>query len=197
MNSWHEAFQTCRYYHPETIKQAGQLLRNKVYQYMKGGWVLEVGAGSGWNAMFLTEQGCQVVTLDLNVQVLKKHRKHIMIVKGDIHHQPFRDNTFTVSYSQGVYEHFNDNDIKNGLKESLRVAETVIFEVPSEKWPQAESSTWTYGDERFLTYSHWKSLVSDYEICDVYGWGWLPKYRKYLKFTRFANNFGFTIKKLQ
>jgi len=47
---------------------------------------------------------------------------------------PFREKSFEVASSQGLYEHFNDDDIETLLKESSRVCNITIIDVPLEGW---------------------------------------------------------------
>ena len=55
-----------------------------------------------------------------------------------------------------MLEHFSDDDIVKILKEELRIANTVIFGVPSKYFNDNE---FMYGDERYLTEHKWRELI--------------------------------------
>ena len=76
--------------------------------------------------------------------------------KGDILNLKYKTNTFNVSYSNGVLEHFNDEDIVDTLKQQMKISEYVIFGIPSTYFNMNEKML---GNERGLTIQEWKNLI--------------------------------------
>ncbi|RKZ17124.1 class I SAM-dependent methyltransferase [bacterium] len=77
--------------------------------------VLEVGAGTGRDAVTLAKAGAEVWTLDyvagslkLTAQAADKAGVDIRTVCGDGTGSPFADGTFDVVFHQGLLEHFRD-----------------------------------------------------------------------------------------
>jgi ubiquinone/menaquinone biosynthesis C-methylase UbiE len=77
--------------------------------------ILEVGAGTGRDAVALARAGAAVVTLDyvvgslaLTVKAAGSAQVKLDPVGGDGLHMPFRDAVFDVVFHQGLLEHFRD-----------------------------------------------------------------------------------------
>jgi len=88
--------------------------------------VLEVGAGSGRDAVTLAAAGATVLTLDYVAGSLDLTRKAagsagatVSPVNGDALCKPFPDNSFDLVFHQGLLEHFRDP--LPLLREDLRV----------------------------------------------------------------------------
>ncbi len=83
-------------------------------------------AGSGLSAIVITlrERGYQVQGLDYAVNALLTSRRYddsLPLAAGDVHHLPYRDNSFGSYLSFGVLEHF-----EQGMLPALREAYRVI-----------------------------------------------------------------------
>lgn len=81
----------------------------------KGKKILEVGAGSGSDAIMLAKKGAVVTTLDFSSQstkicrlLAKKEGTKIKAVTADCQKMPFSNNTFDLVFSVGLVEHFQD-----------------------------------------------------------------------------------------
>lgn len=77
--------------------------------------ILEVGAGTGRDAVTLASMGAEVVTLDYVAGSLELTRKaaghsgvNVGVVCGDGTNSPLLDNSFDVVFHQGLLEHFRD-----------------------------------------------------------------------------------------
>jgi ubiquinone/menaquinone biosynthesis C-methylase UbiE len=77
--------------------------------------ILEVGAGTGRDAVALARAGAAMVTLDyvvgsldLTVKAASAAQVTLDLVGGDGLHMPFRDAIFDVVFHQGLLEHFRD-----------------------------------------------------------------------------------------
>ena len=128
--------------------------------------LLETGIGTGTMTMYFTDRGYEVVGLDNDDGVISMAErissafgKSLTLVKGDIRVLPFEDQCFDTCYHQGVLEHFSPEQIRKILFEQLRVAHTIVFSVPSEKWPKKN-----FGDENLWPLEKWRDILNPYRI---------------------------------
>lgn len=137
----------------------------KVIQYSQNKKVIEMGCGTGLMAGYLQKLGLDVTALDLSQKVLDyayEIAKQSNIIKpckyeqGDILNLKYKANTFDVSYSNGVLEHFNDDEVVTILKQQMKISKYVIFGVPSTYFNMNEKML---GNERSLTLREWSKLV--------------------------------------
>lgn len=138
---------------------------DKVIQYANNGKVIETGCGTGLMAGFLQKQGLKVTALDLSQKVLdyaeEIAKKSDIIApckykQGDILNLKYKKNSFDVSYSNGVLEHFSDDEIVKTLKQQMNISKYVIFGIPSTYFNMNEKML---GNERGLTLDEWKNLI--------------------------------------
>jgi len=100
--------------------------------------VLEVGCGSGVDAVELARRGARVTAVDFSDRALDTARQNALeasaalrLVRADAHRLPFADGVFDIVYSQGVLEHFPD--IRPAFHEQLRVLRAggyILVDVP-------------------------------------------------------------------
>jgi len=62
-------------------------------------------------------------------------------------------------YSHGLLEHFNDEDIKDIIKNQLRYCKELVHYVPGEKYKKP-----SFGDERLLSKNYWGRLCRPHKI---------------------------------
>jgi SAM-dependent methyltransferase len=82
---------------------------------LSGRRILEVGAGTGRDAVTLAAMGAEVLTLDyvagslgLTLKAAGKAGVQVAAVCGDGMGSPFAENSFDVVFHQGLLEHFRD-----------------------------------------------------------------------------------------
>lgn len=96
--------------------------------------ILEIGAGTGWQAKALEMKGHSVVAVDLPSSTYSSNRV-IDIIEYDGKTLPFNDNSFDIIFSSNVLEHVHSlNDL---LKENQRVIKPnghLIHVLPSSSW---------------------------------------------------------------
>jgi SAM-dependent methyltransferase len=136
-------------------------LLREVFRRAAGG-VLEVGVGSGAQSAYLSRRSVRTVTLDNDWRILgaalgnlRRFGRGVEVVAGDAFTLPFPDRRFGVAMSQGLMEHFSDESIGRLLREQLRVCRSVVFSVPSDRYPRQD-----VGDERLLPPERWRRIVA-------------------------------------
>ena len=122
--------------------------------------ILEVGCGSGLTAVLLASIGYRVTAIDTNAEIIQKLKQfelvfpNVFFQQMDMFHLKFVNKNFDVSFSQGVLEHYPDDDIVWELVEQKRVAETIIVDVPNGKGKLGD-----YGDERTISVVKWREII--------------------------------------
>jgi len=94
--------------------------------------ILDVGAGPGYLAEELRRRNLKVVVSDINFYQMKKIKSSLKIdaLVLDAAHLCFRDKAFDIVISSDVYEHLDQHQRVQFLKEILRVAKRkVIFTI--------------------------------------------------------------------
>lgn len=159
---------------------------DKVIQYANNGKVIETGCGTGLMAGFLQKKGLKVIALDLSQKVLdyaeEIAKKSDIIApckykQGDILNLKYKKNSFDVSYSNGVLEHFSDDEIVETLKQQMNISKYVIFGIPSTYFNMNEKML---GNERGLTLEEWKNLIhkADGKIVEQTSFHYYKLYRR-------------------
>ena len=144
--------------------------------------ILEVGAGSGSLSIFLSTLGLTVVCADNNVKVLETAKNNCQQFNGNVifvsadgfSKLPF-DDDFDISFSQGVAEHFTDEQISLFINNQLQISKTVMLSLPNSSYCQS------FGDERLLTIRQWADILSGFNIKEISNYGIEVPGRSYLK----------------
>jgi SAM-dependent methyltransferase len=136
-------------------------LLREAYRRSSGG-VLEVGVGSGAQSALLSRLVAPVVTLDNNTSILQRARSNLARFGRGVHpaaadafRLPFPARAFGVGISQGLMEHFSDEEITKLVREQLRACRSVVFSVPSAHYPRQDM-----GNERLMTPAEWRELLA-------------------------------------
>lgn len=152
----------------ETISTPTFLKRNLIHwdllravlRRAEGG-VLEVGVGSGAQSALLSRWVGRVVTIDNQPRIMQAAGANLarfgprtQRVLTDAFRLPFGEGAFGVSLSQGLMEHFDDDGIAGLVREQLRVCRSVVFSVPSDRYPRQD-----VGNERLMPPERWRAIV--------------------------------------
>lgn len=152
----------------ETISRATFVKRNLIHRDLlravrrrARGSVLEVGIGSGAQIAALSRSVELAVSIDNDPRILAaalpnlaRFGPGVHPVAADAFVLPFRDASFGASISQGLMEHFSDVEIQALVREQLRVCRSVVFSVPSDRYPRQD-----VGNERLMTPPQWETIV--------------------------------------
>lgn len=152
--------------------------------------ILEIGAGTGSLSGFLGSYVSTTV-LESDEKVARNvlhnplfRSSRVRLVVGDGMRIPFKDDSFDAVYSQGLWEHFPDDDVHRFVREGLRVARVVFASVPT-KWYPHLGNVWRpalRGDESLLGKDGWRrvlaqggyvsegSYYSDFKLATIGGW---------------------------
>jgi SAM-dependent methyltransferase len=102
--------------------------------------VLEVGAGTGRDGIYMSTRGASVVSLDYSMPSLEMVRGSVPdgapvdLCCGDAFALPFRDGTFDLVFHQGLLEHFrNPGDMIAEHHRVLKKGGHILVDVP-QRW---------------------------------------------------------------
>ncbi len=134
---------------------------------------VEVGCGSGIMSIFLSYLGIEVVVVDIHPGVVKLAIDNTKKFNASLHFiltdalspLPIRRGIVDIAFSQGVAEHFNNDEIVSFVKNQLNFTDCVILAVPSKY-----SYGW-FGDERMLTDREWRNILKIFSIKDICYYG--------------------------
>jgi len=132
-----------------------------------GDKVLEVGAGTGVMAAPLAYGGAKVLSIDNSTEILKMAQinaklmgTNIEYMEADAFHLPFKDREFKVAFSEGLLEHYTDDDIAKLVAEHQRVSDFVVVSVPLKG-----SQNIALGNERWLSMEEWEAKLTPMGAC--------------------------------
>lgn len=128
------------------------------------GRTLDLGSGRGENSAMLALRGCDTTLVDWSSGNMAFSSKLFRMIgsrgrfcQADITRPlPFRDESFDLVFSCGVFEYFKDAQVEAILKEAFRVARrTVVIMVPNSlsaayrvgMWYQKKTGRWYWGGE--------------------------------------------------
>lgn len=98
------------------------------------GRVLEIGAGTGWQAEALQALGLEVHAIDLDSSIHRNNRV-FPVVEYDGHRIPYGDGTFDVVFSSNVLEHIPHlESFQREIHRVLKPGGVAVHIVPSSAW---------------------------------------------------------------
>lgn len=134
--------------------------------------VIECGSGTSVVSIHLASLGYKVTAVDIEDDVIKLSKKladdyfttlqdckaELTFEKKSIFELGYPKESFDVAFSNGVLEHFTDEEIIEILKQQLFVAKTTIVGIPTKYFSPKEAK---YGNERVLELSYWRKLIKN------------------------------------
>lgn len=154
---------------------------------VRGKRILEVGAGTGRDSLFMARDGASLFMLDYSMNSLRIIRAAIPkgeamhAVGGDAFTLPFRESTFDVVFHQGLLEHFREPAATNLLRENIRVLRPgglLVVDVPQRwhvytviKHALIAANAWFAGWEREFSTPELRKILQDLglRVVDAYG----------------------------
>lgn len=124
-------------YSPEQYYTSNKILIDTIIKL--GDKILEIGCGTALTSIYLKLMYPfkDIDVGDINDRVVHMARTRIFyfklpigIAKMDTFNLSYADNTLDVIFSEGLYEHYDEEDNHKMLKEHLRVAKHVVIQVP-------------------------------------------------------------------
>lgn len=104
--------------------------------------LLEVGCGTASHALFLSYFVPLVVAIDNDLNILRNARSNVKSFKGNVEFvmadafaMPFKAECFDICISQGLLEHFRDEQVGMLVMEQLRVGRKIMASMPSNYYP--------------------------------------------------------------
>ena len=142
-----EEFWTERWDSRECAPDPGWVARSEEYKIMAsflksipaGSRILDGGCGLGDWTVFLTDQGFQVVGLDVSQRTIARLQEifpNYQFIQGDIRATGFPAASFDAYFSWGTFEHF-ENGPGDCLKEAYRLLKPgglLFISVPYQNW---------------------------------------------------------------
>ncbi|MDQ6839048.1 MAG: class I SAM-dependent methyltransferase [Actinomycetota bacterium] len=138
--------------------------------------VLEVGTGTGMLSALVSRFCDRVVTLDNSAHILRTAGDfagsvgaEVLSVRGDAFRLPCASDTFGACFSQGLLEHFGDDEAVALVGEQLRVAPLAYVSVPSVFYPHlGRRGPGLVGNERLLSLSRWRTILGRWPVTGRY-----------------------------
>lgn len=131
--------------------------------------IVECGSGTSVLSMHLSSLGYNVVAIDIEDDVIKlskklandyfkktKNKGKLKFEKKSIFNLNYKKDEFDVAFSNGVLEHFTDEEIIKTIKQQLYISKTLIIGIPTKYFESKEAK---YGNERVLPLSYWRNLI--------------------------------------
>jgi SAM-dependent methyltransferase len=112
------------------------------------GKLLELGAGTGWQAQRLAEHGFEVSAVEVVPEtddMPRTYRENQVypIIDYDGHHLPFADETFDIIFSSNVLEHIpHDRAYQKEIHRVLKDDGKVLHILPSASWRFFSTATY-------------------------------------------------------
>lgn len=162
--------------------------------------IIECGSGTSVVSIYLATLGYDVTAIDIEDNVIKLAKSlakdyyntlddckpKLNFEKKSIFELGYEEDSFDVAFSNGVLEHFSDDEIIEIIKQQLFTAKTTIVGIPTKYFESKEAK---YGNERVLELSYWRKLIkkSGGKIIEEVGMDREPllkriiNYKKYFK----------------
>lgn len=177
----------------EKLKTKKKIIKliNKYADHHK---VMELGAGTGILAIYLSTLNHQVIAIDKDKDMITLSKKYFLdkFKNTNIHYicsdirSMSNTKQFDIIYSIGILEHYSDSEIIELIHKQISMCNTVIFGIPTKYFDENKKM---YGNERYLPIKYWRKLIkqsgceiieeSSYHYLNIFQRLWNPK--KYFK----------------
>ena len=123
-----------------------------------GARVLEVGAGTGWQAKMLAERGCTVTAIDLP-QSNHASARVFPVIDYDGKRIPFEDKRFDVVFSSNVLAHVPDLEMLHSeIRRVLVPGGFCLHSLPTTSWRLWTSLAAVPAALRYVS-RHWRDML--------------------------------------
>lgn len=107
------------------------------------GRYLDIGTGCGYLVKTLRDKGCEAYGLEISEYAVENSHGNVLL--GDVRDIPFKDNSFDVVYSQGLWDYIPEEDIQGAWIECNRVGKEQEHNIDTTQ----DTAEWT---KDFATY---------------------------------------------
>ena len=118
--------------------------------------ILSIGDGCGFLVKTLRDKGCDAWGLEISDYALENSCAKGYILKGSVVDIPFKDNSFDVVYSQGLWEYIAEQDIQQAWNECNRVGKIQEHSFDTEG---KDTAPWTKDFVTFKPIEWWKKRL--------------------------------------
>lgn len=178
-----------------------KILIDLIKKYAEGNKLIESGSGTGVLSTYMSSLGYDVTGIDIDEDILSLSKKIATkynskqkprFISKSIFELDYEKNSFDVSFSNGVLEHFSDEEIINTLQQQMNIAKIVIFGIPTKYFNQEEAM---YGDERYMSYIFWRNLINkaDGIILDEKSMHYMNYKKRMLNFRKYFRPYPYRI----
>lgn len=136
----------------------------KVIDYTDG-QTLEFGCGTGTQTLAVQPYVDNAVGVELSSDRIEltyeranRMSADTQFIQGDMFELPFDDDTFSTSFNSGIFQHFDNNGIKEIINEVGRVSRDYLILSVANHWYPAQSET-----RRMKSHEWWCNLFSSYD----------------------------------
>ena len=131
--------------------------------FLKGKKILDAGAGSGRDSLYLKEEDLNVISIDISLEIAKEAKKKtkVNVKEMDIRKLDFKDKSFDGIWCSASFIHLPKKDAEKALKEFNRVLKEqgIIFLGLKEGTSEGfESSVNLSREEVFISYYTQKEI---------------------------------------
>ena len=132
--------------------------------------VIECGSGTSVVCIYLASLEYETTAVDIEDDVIRLSKQlakayyntledcnpKLNFEKKSIFKLGYPRDSFDVAFSNGVLEHFTDDEIIEIIKQQLFTAKITIVGIPTKYFSSKEAK---YGNERVLELSYWRRLI--------------------------------------
>lgn len=172
-------------------------LINLIKKYTKNN-IIECGSGTSVVSIYLATLGYDVTAVDIEDDVIRLSKKlaesyyrtleiekpQLKFVKKSIFKLDYQKESFDVAFSNGVLEHFTDEEIIEIIRQQLSISKITIAGIPTKYFSPKEAK---YGNERVLELSYWRELfkTAGATIIEEIGMDREPLYKRIVNFKKY------------